>query len=225
MMKFFIFLFLPTFAFAVPKFSVEVPVAVKDQMLKDLELIHNMEGGKTSKLYLDIFKSASLSGPGLNSFFNQRIQNVDLGTCGGGAAVACVFPFLSNDTMYLTSIFVKTDIPQILRVSILFHESRHTEQSHGGWSHATCPTPFLDAHGRDIISSVSGVKLEGLPGCDDVAFGAYGMEAVFLKNIGNVCTNCSEKIQMDAELFGDDTLLRISDANVQQLMRDDLQKK
>ena len=224
-MKFIIFLFLPAFAFAVPKFSADVPVAVKDQMIKDLELTQKIEGGKTSKLYLDIFQSATLSGPGLNSFFDQRILNVDLGDCGVSAAVACVKPYLSNDTMFLTPIFVKTDIPQILRVSILFHESRHTERSHGGWGHAICPTPFLDSQGRDIISSVSGVKLQGLPGCDNVALGAYGMEAVFLKNIGNVCTNCSEKVQMDAELFGDDILLRISDANVQKLMRDDLQKK
>ncbi|MBC7369941.1 MAG: hypothetical protein H7326_00145 [Bdellovibrionaceae bacterium] len=229
-MKFIIFLVLPAFlstaAFAALNFSSAVPAAVKQQMLKDIELTKTIEGDSTSKLYLNIFATPKLQGEALNQFFEKRIANVDLNDCGGGAGVAaCVQTFISPNTMFLTQNFVTADLPQIYRVSILFHESRHTEVMNGGWSHVNCPTPYLDEQNRDIVGKISGIKMEGKPACDNVALGAYGLQAVMLKNIQNTCTTCSEKILMDSEIFGDDALMRISDTGVRKLMRSDLEKK
>ena len=229
-MKFVLSFVLSAF-FSVPslgaiKFKSAVPETIKAQMLKDLELTESFEGTATSKLYLNIFGASILEGTGLNQFFEQRIKEVDMDDCGGGNSVAaCVQTFVAPNTMFLSENFVKNDFPQVYRISIVFHEARHTEITNGGWPHKVCPTPYLDEQGRDIVGKISGMKMEGHDACDDIAMGAYGMQAVLLKSIQNACTNCSEKIMMDAEIFGDDTLLRIHDLGVRKLMRSDLEKK
>ena len=63
--------------------------------------------------------------------------------------------------------------------------------------------------------------MQGLMACDNTALGAYGMEAVFLKNIEKNCSSCNDKMKMDAQLFGDDTIWRVSNLKARQQMRDD----
>ena len=45
-----------------------------------------------------------------------------------------------------------------------------------------------------------------------------------LKNISKYCSNCNDKVKMDAALYADDQLGRIIDAGAKQQMKDDFTK-
>jgi hypothetical protein len=207
-----------------PSFDHSISASTKAQILQDLSFVKTIQGNSASKFYNQIFSKQTLNGNDLIGFFNQRINNFSTNACGGGGAVAaCVIPWMGNHTMWITPNYVNNNIPQIYRISIIFHESRHTENQNGNWSHATCPTPYLDDNGKDIVGIISGTKMEGLPACDDTAIGAYGLQAVLLKNIQTNCANCNDKVIADAKLFGDDTINRISDLPSRSQLKNDLQ--
>lgn len=203
-------------------FSNKVPPAVQSQMLGDLQLVQSIQGTGATPIFAKMF-SGPLDGPSMIQFFTSRIQGVDLNACGGGAAAACVIPRLNDHVMFLTPNFVNLPIPQLYRISIVFHESRHTETASGNWSHVICPTPFKDAQGKDIRGIISGTLMQGLPACDVTPFGAYALQAELLKNVQYFCANCTDKIKMDGKLFGDDTVNRISDARALQMLNQDVQ--
>lgn len=205
------------------KFDRSISDATKTQILQDLDFVKGMTGKGTSPLYKQIFAKETLQGADLMNFFGQRINRFAMNSCGGGNAVAaCVIPWMDSNTMWITPNYVQNSIPQIFRISIIFHESRHTEDDHGNWSHAYCPTPYRDDNGKDIVGIISGTKMEGLPACDTTNQGAYGLQAVLLKNIEKNCTNCNEKTQMDAKLFGDDSIMRISNIPARTQLKNDL---
>ncbi len=204
-------------------FNADVPPALQTQMLGDLQMVQAIQGnGGGTPIFASMF-STPLVGQSLIQFFTSRIQNVGLNDCGGGAAAACVRPNINNTTMWLTPMFVNMQIPQVYRVSIVFHESRHTEVRNGYWSHAICPTPFRDSHGQDIRGIISHTLMQGLPACDVTPYGAYALQAELLKNIQFYCANCTDKLRMDAKLFGDDTVNRISDPRALQALSKDVQ--
>ena len=126
--------------------------------------------------------------------------------------------------MWLTQNFVKFSHPQVARMMVVFHESRHTESQNGNWSHATCPSPFQDANGNDMKSIWTGASLAGEPACDVTPLGSYGSSTIMLKNIQKFCTNCSDKVKMDAGLYADDQFGRITDADAAKQMQDDFAK-
>ncbi len=205
------------------KFDRSISESTKTQITEDLGFVKTMEGKGGSALYQQIFAKAALNGTDLMDFFGQRISTFSMNSCGGGNAVAaCVIPWMDSHTMWITPNYVKNNIPQIFRISIIFHESRHTEDEHGNWGHATCPTPYLDDNGKDIVGIISGTKMAGMPACDNQAIGAYGLQAVLLKNIEKNCSNCNQKVQMDAKLFGDDSIYRISNLAARKQLKNDL---
>lgn len=205
------------------KFDKSISEATKAQITQDLVFVKSMEGKGGSALYGQIFTKKTLNGPDLMDFFAQRITSFSMNDCGGGNAVAaCVIPWSDSHIMWITPNYVKNNIPQIFRVSIIFHESRHTENERGNWMHATCPTPYLDDNGKDIVGIISGSKMEGLSACDNQALGAYGLQAILLKNIEKNCSSCNQKTQMDAKLFGDDTIYRLSNLTARKQLKNDL---
>lgn len=224
-MKGFIFslILLGAFSAQAVQFDRSISQATKTQILQDLDFVKNIQGQNGSNLYHQIFTNQTVNGPELLNFFDQRIKNFSMNSCGGGNAVAaCVIPWMDSSTMWITPNYVKNNIPQIFRISIIYHESRHTEDDNGNWGHATCPTPYLDDNGKDIVGIISGTKMAGMPACDTTVLGAYGLQAVLLKNIEKNCTNCNEKIQMDAKLFGDDSIYRISNIPARTQLKNDL---
>ncbi|MGE5086171.1 MAG: hypothetical protein ACM3MG_07690 [Bacillota bacterium] len=219
----FSFLFIGTIAAqAAPTFDRDISPTLKQQILQDLNFVNSITGNNSSGLYKQIYAKGNINGADLLKFFNQRIKNFGLDSCGGGTGVmACVNPWLNSSTMWITPEYIKGNMPQIARISTIFHESRHTEDNNGNWSHDNCPIPFLDDNGHDLLGIVSGVKLEGLPACDTTLYGAYGVEAILLKNVEKNCSNCSDKMRMDAKLFGDDTIYRVSNITARQQLRND----
>jgi hypothetical protein len=69
---------------------------------------------------------------------------------------------------------------------------------------------------------MSGTLMQGRAACDTVIQGAYGLQATFFKNVERYCTTCNEKLKQDSQLYGDDTILRISDVTRRQALRKDL---
>lgn len=193
---------------------------LQEQTLADLFWVGTIEGSSQSALHGEIFGGDRVSGERYVQFFTERVESFAYGNCGSTTAVACVYS--GSRTVYLTPNYVNYDMPLAYRIATLFHEARHTEIENRFWSHATCPTPFQDGSGTDIRSIVTGALLQGLAACDSSAVGAYGLEVVMMKNISDHCTHCSEKVRLDAEIFGEDHLKRIIDSDAKTSLTQDL---
>ena len=200
-------------------FDADVPAAIQSQMVADLAFMNQLTGSGQTPFHKQIFNA--VDGKTYQTFFETRITSVGLDSCGGGAAVACVQPFSDPNKMWLTDNFIKFSHPQIARLMVVYHEARHSESNNGNWMHASCPRPFLDSKGQDMKSIWTGAKLEGQPACDITQFGSYGSSTILLKNVGRYCTNCSDKVKMDADMYAMDQLNRISRPAVKQAMLND----
>lgn len=203
-------------------FDSNVPPAIQKQMVEDLNFINQIQGQGQSKYHQQIF--GGVDGAKYKTFFESHIKSIGVDGCGNGAAVACVIPYMGKK-MFLTQNFIKFSHPQIARMMVVYHEARHTEANNGNWGHDTCPTPFLDENGKDKASIWTGAKLEGEPACDSTAFGSYGSSTIMLKNVSLFCTNCSDKVKMDADIYATDQLGRIDEPAVKKAMLDDFSGK
>lgn len=209
-------IFITVGASAVPIFDANLPKDIQTQMVNDLQFMGELQGERQTELHKQIF--GSLSGASYKTFFDTRVLRVGLNSCGGGNAVACVIPFMGSNRMFLTNNFIKFSHPQIARMMVVYHEARHTEVRQGNWPHDTCPTPFLDEKGNDKKSIWTGAMLAGEDACDSTAFGSYGSSTILLKNVSKFCTNCSEKVKMDADIYATDQLGRIDRDDVKKSM-------
>jgi len=213
-------------AFAAPvvsfayTFDSNVPQVTRDEVTQDLAFIGQIQGGTASGLHEQIF--GDVNGAVYKKFFESRVTAVGLNDCGSAKAVACVIPFEDSSKIWLTPNYTKFSHPQVAKMMIVFHESRHTEDAHGNWGHATCPTPFLDKNGQDMKSIWTGATLAGEPACDVTPFGSYGSSMIMLKNISKFCTNCTDKVKMDAGMYADDQFGRITDADAIAQVKKDL---
>jgi hypothetical protein len=204
-------------SFAV-NFDGSVPADIQKQMVDDLSFMSTVQGNGQTGLHQKIF--GKVDGATYKSFFENRIDSIGYNSCGGGKAVACVYPFLGKQ-MFITDNYIKFSHPQIARLMVVYHEARHTESENGNWSHATCPTPFLGEDGKEITSIWTGATLAGEPACDVTALGSYGSSTILIKNISKFCENCNEKVKMDADEYANDQLKRIIDAKAKEDMKND----
>jgi len=204
------------------KFDSDVPKAIQDQMVLDLNFMNQITGSGSTPFHKQIF--GDVSGAVYKKFFESHITSVGVDDCGGGPAVACVQPFYDANKMWLTQNFIKFNHPQVARLMVVYHEARHAETNHGNWGHSTCPRPFLDANGKDMVSIWTGAKLEGQPACDSTYMGSYGSSTVLLKNVSKFCSNCTDKVKMDADIYSADQLGRIDRADVKKAMLADFEK-
>jgi hypothetical protein len=200
------------------KFDSDIDPALKTQMLADLSFMDSIQGNAGTPLHQKIF--GAVNGKVYQQWFASRVFSVGKQDCGNPSAVACVDPQYANK-MWVTPNYTNFDHPQIARLSVIYHESRHTEAAHNNWPHATCPTPFLDAQGQDMRSIWTGALLQNEPACDITPFGSYGSQTILLENIAGNCSNCTSKVQADAKLFGDDQLNRITDPASKSAMQAD----
>ena len=201
-------------------FDQDVPATVQTQMTQDLNFIKTIQSHTQSDLHKEIF--GAVSGDSYDHFFNSRVTAVGLNSCGDSNAVACVIPFFDSSKMWLTKNYLKFNHPQVARMMVVFHESRHTETDNGNWSHATCPSPFLGVDHKPIHSIWTGADLADQPACDETPLGSYGSSMIMLKNISKYCTNCTDKVKMDAGIYADDQFKRIIDKKAVQDIKNDL---
>jgi len=201
-------------------FDTDVPVPLKEQIQNDLQFIYSVRGTQQSPLHQEIF--GKVDGDVYKNFFETRVFNVGVKDCGGKNAVACVIPYLTAHKMWMSPVYTQFSHPQIARLMVIFHEARHTENKEWNWSHAKCPIPYVDDNGHDIVSIWSGAKLAGEPACDATVYGSYGSSLIMLKNISRFCSNCSDKIKMDAELYGADQVSRLYTPTAKKSIQQDL---
>ena len=69
---------------------------------------------------------------------------------------------------------------------------------------------------------ITSVTLAGESACDDGVTGAYGSSVILLENIALHCGSCSEKMKMDAKLYGDDQMKRLTNPTALAEIRKDL---
>lgn len=203
------------------EFDSDVPKNIQDQMVQDLAFMAQLTGSGATPFHKTIY--GQVDGAGYKTFFETRITSVGVDSCGGGAAVACVQPFFDPHKMWLTKNFINFSHPQVARAMVVYHEARHSETKNGNWGHDTCPRPFLDANGKDMVSIWTGAKLEGQPACDSTYLGSYGSSTIMLKNISRFCTNCGDKVKMDADIYAVDQLGRIDRPEVKKAMLADFE--
>lgn len=203
------------------EFDKNVPKAVQEQMLQDLAFMGSIEGAGQTDLHEKIF--TAVDGKAYTSFFENRIKSVGKNNCGGGNAVACVYPILGKK-MFITDNYIKFEHPQIARLMIVYHEARHTERENGNWSHANCPVPFIGEDGKEITSIWTGATLAGEPACDATPFGSYGSSTIMLKNVSMFCESCNEKVKMDADIYAQDQLKRITNQKAKEDMLKDFEQ-
>lgn len=210
-----------TFQVHAVEFDSDVPKNIQDQMVQDLAFMAQLTGSGSTPFHRTIY--GQVDGATYKTFFETRITSIGVDSCGGGAAVACVQPFFDPHKMWLTKNFINFSHPQVARSMVVYHEARHSETKNGNWGHDTCPRPFLDANGKDMVSIWTGAKLEGQPACDSTYLGSYGSSTIMLKNIGRFCTNCGDKVKMDADIYAVDQLGRIDRPEVKKAMLADFE--
>jgi hypothetical protein len=201
------------------QFDSDVPAAIREQMLSDLDFVGQIEAPKQTPLHQRVF--GELNGSAYRNFFESRVAGVGLDDCGSPNAVACVIPYYDSTRIWLTNNYIRFSHPQIARLMVIYHEARHTERSNRFWSHASCPRPFLDEQGREKKSIWTGAPLAGEAACDVTPFGSYGSSTIMLKNVAKFCSNCSSKVKMDADLYATDQLGRITNTRARQQMLTD----
>lgn len=200
------------------RFDSDIEPALKAQMLNDLAFMKSVQSTSATPLHQKIF--GKVDGASYMAWFNQRVFEVGKDDCGSPTAVACVISIYANK-MWMTPNYTKFDQPQIARLSVVFHEARHTERQNGNWSHATCPTPFRNDQGQDVRSIWTGALLAGRPACDVTPLGSYGSQTILLKNIAMNCTSCNQKVKADADIFATDQLIRIIEPKSKTAMKSD----
>lgn len=199
-------------AFAL-QFDSDVPTDIQAQMAADLDFIGGLQGAAATPLHHQIF--GNVDGAGYRSWFETRVTHVGLSGCGDSGAVACVMPipfaqyFGGTHKMSISQNYIQFSHPAIARLMVVYHEARHTEDAQHNWPHADCPSPFVDANGNDMKSIWTGLPLAREPACDTTPLGSYGSSTILLKNISKNCTNCTDKVKADAELYSDDQLGRM----------------
>ncbi len=193
----------------------------KIQIQNDLNYMFSIEVQKQTTFHEKIFGPFNKNS--YKIFIEDRIREIVFGNCSRNA-IAC-FETGSPNRIYIDENYIKFSHPQIARLILIFHEARHTEYAKGNWDHDSCPNPFLDEAGREILSIWTGARLAGERGCDSTAFGSYGLSTILLKNISQFCTNCTEKVKMDADIYGIDQLLRIPQADIKKSILQDIHEK
>jgi hypothetical protein len=188
------------------QYDAEVPQSLRAQVKTDLTFLAGVTGQKSTPLHQKVF--GKVDGAAYMLWFKNRITAVGVSLCGSDTAVACVLSAWENK-MWFSPNYTAFQNPQIARLSVIYHEARHTESEEHFWPHAKCPQPFLDESGMPILSIWTGATLAGESACDLDEFGSYGVQTLFLKNISLNCTNCTEKIKADADLYANSMLKRI----------------
>lgn len=201
-------------------FDRNISEDLKASIIQDLNFVKSIKGKNSSKLHQSIY--GDVAGTHYIQFFENRVKKIGAGSCNSKVSIACVIPFLDSNKVWITPRYINISSPQIARIMVLFHEARHSEKEGNYWPHAKCPNPFLDKDGKPITAIWTGTPLAGLPGCDTAALGTYGSSLVMIKNIEKFCENCSEKVKMDAALYGDDSFNRIIDPRALALLKNDL---
>ena len=168
-----------------------LPRGVKSRVRSDLEFAHSIHGIDATPLHRGIFGDGPLNGDRYVSFFEKRVTRIEgegilFASCKG--ALAC---HAGGTEIRLSKNYARLGLPQVVRLSYLLHEARHSE----GWPHVKCPP--------GVHAPFTGVSLEGKKACDSSSLGAYGIQIVMLRNIEKFCGSCEKSVRQESGRFAD----------------------
>lgn len=156
----------------------------------DYNLLGHLQFSKWTPLNERFFgKNPKLNGRPYRDFLLARINEIlwrpDLND------KAVLGQFRANKMSLTPSYF---QAPQAVRISILLHESAHANYP----THARCPVPLKDESGEDVVSVLTGEKLEGKFACAE-KMDSYVIQIIFLDNIVKNCQNCNPQFKEVAQ--------------------------
>ena len=201
-------LFVQGSSFATPEFESSVTPEVKQLILGDLDFLSQIQMTGETAMHLTVF--GGYGGSVYSRWLDQRIQKY--GGMTERVEMASFHPG-SPAELWITLDYIG-NVPSMGRISIYMHEARHSEGGYAAmYPHVQCPRDFKDKSGNEIQGRFTGVKIAGRDGCDDVKFGAYGIQLLMMKNIAKFCTKetCTQVQKDQAALYADDYLARIAD--------------
>lgn len=169
----------------------------------DVSALSQVRIKSKASLFKSFFGSSDSSG--IQRFITTRVKNIGYSSQVPEGVLAAA----GEGVMFLTPAYHASDSPQVSRLAVVVHEARHLDQS--PWAHVWCPSPYYFTLGSRAYRVP---ELEHVPiqACDDTEYGAYGVQYTFLRAIGESCSNCTDKVKMDARLFSDvDGMVRITD--------------
>ncbi len=196
------------------EFDSSVSPMLKETVTQDLLYLYQLRATNQSQLHQNIF--GNFDGANFKRLFENKFRHVKLhDNCGGG--VLCVIPYLTRDTLYLNSNYYPGIEPQIARIAQYIFALR-VESTHP----VSCPTPFLNADGSDVVSIYRHVKMAGETACDKTKSGGYGSAAIFLGNLMKYCTNCQNDVLSASQLLFDYYLQRVLEPSEKQAISRDV---
>jgi hypothetical protein len=111
-----------------------------------------------------------------------------------------------------------TPITTIVRTTTLVHEARHSDCT-GGMEASDLDLikegemPQNHECGHLHIDCPEGHPLAGLPACDDLAWGAYSIEAIYAAAVAKTCQNCALEEQEQGMEVALDAISRVTVAD------------
>jgi hypothetical protein len=203
----------PTLAVAqVMQFDANVSADLKFQVLGDFQFLQTIQSAKASPLHQEIF--GRVDGENYLKWFDARVFQFGVDTCGGAGSVACQKSEFKHK-IFVTNNYITLGYPQIARLMTVFHEARHTEDENNNWPHALCSLFY------GYRSIWTGGRLNWHYACDRTVYGSYGSASIMVHNVAQFCTNCSEKVKADAKIYADDQIHRITKKAAQNQIRAD----
>lgn len=203
-------------------YEPSVPPQLAQRIRADLGFVELIRGGPATPLHRKVF--GETLGTDDLIWFENRVERIGYTHAIGEQRGTTAYNDSADGQRHhivVTDWFARPDMPQIARISILFHEARHSEESGAYWPHRKCPKPFRDANGREMRSSYTGLPLAGEYACDATALGAYGVSVIMLMNLAHSCQNCNEKVRNDAAFYAADQLQRLLLRSDRERIKDD----
>jgi hypothetical protein len=180
-------------------------LAAKQTIESDFNAVSQFSFSNVSPLFQKIFDGQEAAD--VTRFFLKRVTSFSWDPSLTDIILASASPGTTHITV--GPALLNSSIPQVYRISTFIHEARHNESKR--WGHVPCKSDYsfkLD----DIVFPET--RLAQALFCDRYANGAYGVQYVFLRAIVNSCTNCTEKMKLDAKLYGDyEALVRIDNSS------------
>lgn len=175
-----------------------------DLFQKDLDLISYLKFTATAPLFQRFFQPSNAIG--LQNFIEKRVHKISWEPNAPEGVTAAAN---GNGILFLTREYAD-NYPQIARISVIIHEAKHLEPE--TWDHQWCRQPYLFQLDQ-LLYRIPELNQVSVKACDRTELGAYGIQYTFLRAIAESCSNCTDKIKMDARLYSvPDGLIRIDDA-------------
>jgi hypothetical protein len=202
-------LFAPV-AFAT-QINLNLSSELKEKVENDLSFLENIVSAHTSPLHESIF--GKVDGLSYKKWLEDRVSVISLDLNVPCENKSTTTECISDETggapkpLKISHSFYETNIPQVARASVLFHQARHLETNGTeSYPHVACPIPF--ALGQQ---------------CDQNAQGAYAIQSIFLMNLSKNCADqsCNSKTRADASIYADQFRMRVINPSDRKAMKDD----